>query len=174
MILVADNILRFFWFPKGLKMVRWNLFFWILVPLRGEGSCVCGCGQSSLYMQVLHFTILNPSKNTVFFLCNIDLRRTMLPNYLGTYSSDLCPIWDLEEAVEQRKKCQSYHKSWVFGSMHLIGQNKQSTFRCNVPLQQRLVLSNAAKLLGDLFLSLVPNLSLKESIWEGKKVQKLS
>ena len=58
----------------------------------GGGSCVCGCGQSSLYMQVLHFTILNQSKNTVFFLCNIDLRRTMLPNYLGTYSSALCQI----------------------------------------------------------------------------------
>ena len=49
MILVADNILRFFWFPKGLKMVRWNLFFWILVPLTGEGgvAVAIGCDGAS-------------------------------------------------------------------------------------------------------------------------------
>ena len=66
-----------------------------------------------------------------YFFCNYDLCRAMQLNQLWIYSSALCQIWALEEAVEGRNKFQSNPKSWVFGCMHLIGQKKQSTFRCN-------------------------------------------
>ena len=111
----------FYWFSDfemDWKMVRRNLFFWILVPLRREGgeggSCVCGCGQSSLYACISCFTIIKSRKKTFFFPCNINLRRAMLPNYLGTYYSALCQIWALEEAIEERNKCQSYPKKLGF------------------------------------------------------------
>ena len=57
-------------FEMYWKMVRRNLFFWILVPLRREGgeggSCVCGCGQSSLYVCISRFTITKSKKKTQF------------------------------------------------------------------------------------------------------------
>ena len=98
----------------------------------GGGVHACGCGKSCLYLCVLPFDNTKSNKNTLFFACSIDLRRAMLLNQLGAYSSDLCQIWALEEAVEERNKSQSYPKSKVFGCMHLIGQNKQQTFRCNL------------------------------------------
>ena len=161
------------------KIMQLNLFFWNLVSLRGEGEFMpLGVGHV-LYVCVLTFYNTKSIKSTVFFPCNINLHRAMLSKYLGTYSSALCQIWALEKAFEERNKCQSYPKSWVLGCMHLIGQNKQSTFRqctvylpCNKDLH---VQSNAAKLVGDIFLSFVPNLSLNyRGFWGEKKVPKLS
>ena len=114
MILVADNILRFFGFPNWLEMVQRNLFFWILVPLRGEGGG--GFMRGWVWVRFIicvEFTLYNTksTKNSVFFHRNIDLHRAMLPNYLGTYSSAFCQIWALQKAVEERNKCQSSPKS---------------------------------------------------------------
>ena len=45
-----ENIFMVCWSLNLQKLVRWNLFFWILVPLRGEGgSCMRGHGLLSLY-----------------------------------------------------------------------------------------------------------------------------
>ena len=168
-ILYSFSDFQMYW-----KNMQWNLFFWNLVSLRRGGSCMWVWGK--LFMCV-YFTFYNTksSKSTVFFPCNINLHRAMLSKYLGTYSSALCQIWALEKAFEERNKCQSYPKSWVLGCMHLIGQNKQSTFRqctvylpCNKDLH---VQSNAAKLVGDIFLSFVPNLSIRKGIWGEKRAK---
>ena len=103
-----------------------------LGSLRGGFMRVWVWAKLFIYVYISCFTITKSRKNTVFFPCNIDLCRAMLPNYLGTYYSALCQILALEEAVEERIKCQSYPKKWGFGCMHLIGQKKQSTFRCNI------------------------------------------
>ena len=136
MILFADNTLQLFWFPNVLKN-------YAMKPIALESSFFKG-GNSCVWLWVKFFmcayfviTFYNTksSKSTVFFPCNINLHRAMLSKCLGTYSSALCQIWALEKAFEERNKCQSYPKSWVLGCMHLIGQNKQSTFRqCTVYL----------------------------------------
>ena len=109
-----DNIFMFCWLLHLQRLVRWNLFFWILVPLgRGEGVlCMRACVGMVCYHCIVH--ILNSSKNSIFFVSNSDLCRAMLPNYLRTYSSALCQIRALQKAFKKQNNGQSVPKILVW------------------------------------------------------------
>ena len=67
--------------------------------LDSGSSCMRGHGLLLLYSS---YTKLIQVQNTIFFVSNSDLCNTMLPNYLGTYSSALCQIRALEKAVKKQ------------------------------------------------------------------------
>ena len=117
------------------------------------------------YHRIVH--ILNSSKNSIFFVSNSDLCRAMLPNYLRTYSSALCQIRALEKTFKKQNNGQSVPKNWVFDAcIRLARTNTQNLqqystyFACNNDLRSA-VLTN---LLGDIFLSFLPHLSIEEGI----------
>ena len=103
-----------------------NLFF-ILVPLGGRG--VCACVGKVCYKNIVY--ILKSNKNSIFFTSTSNLCRTMLPNYVRTYSRALCQIRALEKAFKKPNNGKSVPKLLVLNVCILIGQNKQSKFTCN-------------------------------------------
>ena len=149
-----------------------NLFFWILVPL---GGGVHACVGMVCYHCIVH--ILNSSKHSIFFVSNSDLCSAILPNYLGTYSSALCQTIFLGTFEPWRRHLRSktmakvYPKSWFWMHAFDIDWPEQTLkiymqysmyFACNNDLC-RAVLTN---LIGDIFFSFLPHLSLEEGIWE--------
>ena len=98
----------FCWSLHLQQLVQQNLFFWILVPLGGEGG-VHVCVGMVLYHCIVH--ILNSSKNSIFFVFNSYLCRAMLPNYLRAYSFALCQITALVKAFKKQNNGQSVPKS---------------------------------------------------------------
>ena len=91
----------------------------------------------------------------------------MLPNYMMTYSSALSQIRALEKAFKKQNNGQSVPKSGFL--MHALDWPEQTLkmymqystyFACNNDLCSP-VLTN---LLGDVFLSFLPHLSLEEGI----------
>ena len=134
---------------------------------RGEGGFVRAWAWFVIIAQFIYYSQLNLSKNSIFFVSNSDLCRGMLPNYLRTYSSALCQIRALEKALKKQSNGQSVPKILVL--MHSFDWPEQtlkihiqycSYFACDNDLC-RGVLTN---LLGDIFLSFLPHLSLEEGI----------
>ena len=127
--------------------------------------------QKSEYNYMLAFDWLEQTDKIgynifpVRMTCN--MCRAMLPNYLRTYSSALCQIRALEKTFKKQNNGQSVPKNWVLNAcIRLARTNTQNLqqystyFACNNDLRSA-VLTN---LLGDIFLSFLPHLSLEEGI----------
>ena len=101
--LCFDNIFMVCWSLNLQKLVRQNLFFWILVPLGGGG--IHACVGKVCYKYIVH--ILKSNKNSIFFAPTSNLCRAMLPKYFRTYSCALHQIKALEKAFKKPNNGQS-------------------------------------------------------------------
>ena len=110
------------------------------------------CVGMVCYHCIVH--ILN-SRKKLSFLCleisNSDLCSAMLPNYLRTYSSALCQIRALEKALKKQNNGQSIPKFKIL----VLNACSYNNDLCRGVL---------TILLGDIFLSFLPHLSLEVGI----------